>query len=431
VRLAILAAASLIGLSACQGKSDPPGSAPANVQAFEGDGAVLVTWDAMPDLVYWIFFQPGTDVTAAEIGSIAIKNAVTPRAVIGLVNDTQYAFVMNATQRDSAAGPSSPVVTAKTRLAGDFWTVGTTPIAPQNLNALALGGNRFVTVGNAGAIFYGDFNYGSSNPLGVTAWTPPLTPPTAADLSAVIFNGTFVALGTNGAVLTSGDGFTWTVQHVVSSAVVTGLNGLAFGFIQGAPTYIAVGNGGQMYTTSDLTKEWTLDTSANTTSHLTSIALLNGAFFVTGANGTLLLNKGDGTGWSAVATGGVTSTLRSATFMPNAPLGAVRFVAVGDGGTILTSTDAAVATSWTPVALPPVTQNLLSVTVGGATGFRFLAVGQGGAAVFGDSVINSLPVSNIQWNAASQPPTSDLSSVLFLVGQYLAVGPAGASAVCH
>ena len=394
----------------------------------------MLTWDPLPDLTYWIFFRPGTSVAAAETGAIVIKNAVTPRAVLGLTNGTEYAFVMNATQKDSAAGPSSPVVTAMTRLAGDAWTPGPTPIAPQNLNALASSGfSRFVTVGDATTILYGDFNYGNPNPVGVTAWLPPNPLPVgfAGDLKAVIYNGLFVALGANGAVATSSDGVTWTAQHLVSSAGVTGLNGLAFGFIQGNGTYIAVGNVGQIYTTSDLTQEWKLDTSANNPNDLTSIALLNGAFFVTGADGTLLVNKGGGAGWEPQSTG-TSSTLRGATFMPNAPLGAVRFVVVGDAGAVVTTTDVPSVglATWTSIVLPGA-QDLRSVTVGGATGLRFMAVGLVGAAVFGDSVLSGIPVTNIQWTPASKPATGDWSSVLFFVGQYLAVGAAGASAVSH
>jgi hypothetical protein len=61
-----------------------------------------------------------------------------------------------------------------------------------------------------------------------------------------------------------------------------------------------------------------------------------------------------------------------------------------------------------------------------------MAVGLGGAVVFGDSVINGVPVNSIQWSTPSGPtPTADLSSVLFFLGQYLAVGSAGANAVSH
>ena len=433
MRLPILLAALLIALPGCA-RNDPPGEAPTGVTATAGDGVILMSWNTLPGLIYWIFYAAGDSVSPGQAGSIAIKNAVSPRAVIGLTNGTSYSLLMNATNKDSAAGPNSLVVTATPRLAGDAWTRGAVQ-GSQNLNSLAFNGaGRYVTVGDGTTILAADFSYGHTDPVGVIVWTPPTTPPLApfaADLKAVIFTGQFVALGSNGSVATSFDGLNWTAQHPVLAAGVTGLNGIAFGIVQGNATYIAVGNGGQIYLSNDLSQDWQRDTSANTTADLTSIALLNQGFFVTGANGTLLQNKGDGNGWNAISTG-VTSTLRATAFMPNAfQPGSIRYVAVGDGGTILTSTDDLVGTSWTPVTPAPLPQNLVGVTVGGATGTRFPAVGQGGAAVFGDSVISNLPVSSIQWSVASQPQTGDLSSVHFFTGQYLAVGPAGGNAVSH
>jgi hypothetical protein len=431
VRLAILAAASLLALTACADKSNPPDVAPTNVQVSPGDGVVLMTWDTLPDLVYWIFYRPGNVVNAAEIGATVVKDAVTPRAITGLVNDTQYALVMNATQQDSAAGPSSPTVIAFTRLAGDKWTVGGTPIAPQNLNALAFNGfSRYVAVGDKTTMLAADFSYGSQNPLGVTQWVPPTTPPPAPfsdDLKAVIYNGSFVVLGANGSVATSVDGLNWTAQHQVQSGV-TGLSALAFGFTPtlGA-TYFAIGIGGQMYITNDLTQQWT-PTSANTSSNLTSISVLNGFLIVTGDNNTLLVSP-DGANWTPQATGlPQGTTWRAATFMPNAPPpGNVEYVVVGDGGAIVStttilrdSTDTVATGAWTPTVLPGA-QNLQSVTVGGATGLRFLAVGQGGAVGFSDD--------GLIWNTASSG--ADLSSVSFFTGQYLAVGSGGVSAVSH
>jgi hypothetical protein len=172
--------------------------------------------------------------------------------------------------------------------------------------------------------------------------------------------------------------------------------------------------------------------NSNTTEDLTSVELLNGALFATGTNGTLLISP-DGTTWNSQTTGlPAGTTLRAVTFMPNAPLTAVRFVAVGDAGAVVTSTDVTAGQgTWTPTVLAG-GQNLRSVTVGGATGFRFMAVGLGGAVVFGDSVINNVPVNSIQWSTpATQSPTGELSSVLFFLGQYLAVGAAGANAVSH
>ena len=126
VRLSILLAAALIAVSGCKHKNDPPGDPPADVSALPGDGVALLSWDALPDLTYWIFYQPGNTVTAAQPGSIAVRNVQEPRAVTGLVNDVLYAFVMNATNGDSAAGRELAGQDGDdARLAGDTWIAGT------------------------------------------------------------------------------------------------------------------------------------------------------------------------------------------------------------------------------------------------------------------------------------------------------------------
>jgi hypothetical protein len=95
----------------------------------------------------------------------------------------------------------------------------------------------------------------------------------------------------------------------------------------------------------------------------------------------------------------------------------IHYVAVGDAGTIVTSPD---GVAWTPVTLaPPIAQNLLSVTVGGASGSRILAVGQGGAVVFSDD--------GVSWSQAASG--ASLSKVVFVPSLYLAVGDGGANAV--
>lgn len=465
MRLPILIAASLLALAGCAQRSDPPDQAPTGVTATPGDGVILMSWDQLPGLTYWIFYSQGGSVSIGQSGTFAVKDSMSPRAVTGLLNGTQYWLLMNATNNGSAAGPNSLTVTQTPRLAGDNWIQGAVQGA-QNLNALAFNGaGRYVTVGDGTTIFSGDFNYGHTDPVGVTEWFTPTwfppnlpsttVPPFITDFRAVIWNGTFIALGSNGNVATSGDGVNWTPQHVVFPGV-TGLNALAFG----NSTFFAVGDGGQMYRTTDLTQPWTPDTTANTTNDLTSIAVLNGFFVITGSNGTLLLSTDAGTDtahWTQQVTGLPSgTTLRSAAFMPNAfgvqnpqgTLKAISYVAVGDGGAIVTATidqvqrdpnngSLVLAENWTPVLLPGA-QNLRSVAVGGATGLRFLAIGQGGAVVFGDSVINdangapTVPVNPIQWSVPSQqPPTGDFSSVHFFTGQYLTVGAAGANAVSH
>src|SRR5215831_14189057 len=421
VRLPILITALLVAVSGCVSKHDPPDNAPTGVTAADGDGVALLTWDQLPDLTYWIFYAPGDSVSPGQVGSTAIKNAVSPRAVTGLLNDTTYAFLMNATNQDSAAGPNSQIVTAHTRLAGAFWTKGSKQ-GEQNLNALAFNGAaRYVTVGDGTTIFAGDFNYGHTDPVGVTEWFGPGTtpfiawfpnqqltptlpqvgtnvPPFATDFKAVIFNGEFVALGSDGQVATSADGLNWVPQHKVLTAGVTDLTGLAFGVsTTSGATYIAVGSGGQMYMTNNLLIDWTPVTSG-TTSDLTSIAQFAGSqiFIVTGADGTLLASV-DGVNWTQQT---ITpplppgTTLRSVIFGPNPskvqdPSGSgvlgISYVAVGDGGAIVTTdfnglkvdpgTNTVLPGNWTSTLVLGA-PNLRSVTIGGATGFRFLAVGQ-------------------------------------------------------
>src|SRR5262249_19513612 len=149
----------------------PPSDAPQGVIVAPGDGAVIVSWLTEPELTYWIFYQPGDSVTAAGTGSKAVRGASSPRGVLNLVNGTKYAFVMNATHNDSAAGPSSLVVLQTPRLAGADWFPGTplgTP--PQNLKSLAFIGSRVVAVGDAATIFAGDTNYANPDPPGMAAW---------------------------------------------------------------------------------------------------------------------------------------------------------------------------------------------------------------------------------------------------------------------
>lgn len=424
MRLFVLAIAALLALSGCQRKTDPPSEAPTGVTATPGDGLVVMSWDMLPDLTYWIFFEAGSSVAVAQPEARVIRDAVSPRPLGGLTNGTPYAFVMNATHNDSAAGPNSAPVTATPRLAGDAWTSGTPlPLgAPQNLKGIALNGSRFVVVGDAATILAGDFNYTNIDPPGVTAWMPPTTLPSpfTANLSAVIFSTAYVALGTDGSIISSTDGLTWSANTAILPAPSTNMNGVAFGFVLGStPTYVAVGDGGQIFTSSDLL-QWNARNSG-IANNLTGVALVNGYFIASGAGGTLLTSQ-DGIQWGLPLSTNTTSTLRGIAFGPSsASTTGVLYVAIGDAGTIITTPD--ITTPWTPVIPPPVAQNLQSITVGGASGSRFVAVGQGGAVVFSDD--------GLSWHSASSPPSGSpsLAKLVFAPAMYLAVGDAGANVV--
>jgi hypothetical protein len=267
---------------------------------------------------------------------------------------------------------------------------------------MAFGGGRFVTVGDSAAIFTGTYSYISASPPGVNAWLPP-TPPFPAfsgNLRADTYSSQFVALGDDGTILTSADGLTWVLAASLVPAV--GMNGLAFGGGQ----YVAVGSGGSVFASADLVT-WTQAVS-NTANDLYSVSYQNGGFIATGAAGTLLASP-DGSAWT-VRNSNTANALRGVAFRLST---GIRYVAVGDAGTIVTSSDDGV--TWTPVA-PVTVQNLRSA----ASGSRFVAVGQGGAVVFSDD--------GTSWTTASAG-SADLAKVVAAPALYMAVGAAGANSV--
>ena len=334
----VLAIVSLIALAGCYSQTDPPGNAPSVEEVAPGDGRVTVKWIQEPGLTYWIFYQAGSSVVPATSAATAIRDAVSPRVIANLANGTQYAFVMNATKDDSAAGPASPVFREIPRLAGADWTSGTA-LGATSLNGIAFSGSRLVAVGDSAAIFAGAYNYTSANPP-VTDWTQAtstsLPPGFTANLSAVTYSSQFVALGADGSILSSSDGLTWTLA---TGTVPSGMNSIAFGL----GLYVTVGNGGNIFTSPDLVT-W-IQATSNTSGDLYSVSFLNGGFVATGANGTLLTSP-DGVTWTArVSTPLTANALRGAAFR-TAPT--ALYVVVGDAGTVVTSTD---GTNWTAAAL--------------------------------------------------------------------------------
>jgi photosystem II stability/assembly factor-like uncharacterized protein len=249
---------------------------------------------------------------------------------------------------------------------------------------------------------------------------PPASLPLgfAADLTSVTSNGAgYVAIAADGSVISSADGLNWGSNSAVPAA---GMNSIAFGLALGVPTYLAVGNGGNIFSATNIVSGSWAPVASGTANDLTGISPVPGSFFVTGAGGTLLKSL-DGSTWNPQTTN-TTNTLRGIAFCGNCS--GVQYVAVGDSGTIITSADGMnwnlvdPSTFTPPFPAPP--PNLQGVTVGGSAGTRFLAVGQGGAVVYSDDGVN--------WSTASSG-SSNLAQVLYLGGLYLSVGDAGANVV--
>ena len=106
-------------------------------------------------------------------------------------------------------------------------------------------------------------------------------------------NGKFVAVGGEGAMTTSPDGFTWTPGNSGTSST---LNGATFG----QNTFVVVGEGGTIFTSPD-GFDWT-PRASGTTANLHRIAYEYGAFAAVGDDGTILVSY-NGLDWSPHTSG--------------------------------------------------------------------------------------------------------------------------------
>ncbi len=421
----VIAITFAAALSACGGGKAPADS-PQNIIVTPGDSRVIVSWTQESDLTYWIFRARAALITRddyAKSPEAHIDSPVnSPRSVTGLTNDETYSFIMNATKNAGPAGPASSSLSAIPRLAGNTWTIQSTSpgggdlrdVVHATLNAV----DNFYAVGSGATILKGtEVLDPSDNAKNAIAWTL-LTPPAnfSQNLNGIAFNSggpKFVAIGDAGAVVTSTDGVTWTAG-TVSTTATPKLNSIAFS----GSTYVAVGDGDVTYSSGD-GSTWTPHTATGAVT-LNAVAYLAGQFITVGANGFIATSP-DGATWSP-QTPPTSNSLRAVAYGASKFLSAgvvttadAAYVIVGDAGTILTSSD---SSNWRPPTIPPptVTQNLYDVYFGS----RFIAVGAGGTVV--TSTADS--PTNLQWQPTTSG-TNDLFATVFALGANVAVGVAG------
>ena len=261
---------------------------------------------------------------------------------------------VNATAHNSETCPSGGVC------AGSDKTVrvrsnGSNQLAqPAFLDGVAYGGGSFVLVGGESTI--------ATSPDGAT-WTSAVTTNVNDNLTGIAYGvaiggnivnvngininrviGTsiFVAIGLGGQIYTSFDGKNWTLSlNAVSNMYNTeDLRGITYGVIAGNGTFVAVGNNGSIMTSSDYGNSWNYATAIGTQNALFAVtAANNGTFVAVGESGTIITSI-DGTTW-VPQTSNTPNSLYAITY----DYATQKFVAVGENGTIVTSTDAS-GTNW-------------------------------------------------------------------------------------
>jgi hypothetical protein len=409
-------------LAACGGGSSTSYSTTVtNFTVTPGDTQVVLSWDSQPGQYYDLYYKVGSTVSQSDFEGLKLS-ITSPYTLINLTNQTQYAFILTATNSGGVAGPPTPVVTATPGSTGTglSWTINS-PLTVTALRGVASGGNTLVAVGvavdNISPAVYSS-QYSPTSTGGITAWSQALTLPVGLinSLAAIVFDGTrFVALGINGSVITSGDSVTWKAATAVNAGVA--LNGIAYG----AGTYVVVGSGGYIATNTSgannpanndptstiseiITGPWTPQTSG-ITQDLYGVAYVNGDFIAVGQQGKMLTSH-DGITWTARNTG-TGNDLWQVTY------GAATYVAVGSSGTIISSADSAAWSKQTS----PTTQALYTICFGGND--TFVAAGNSGAVIYSTSGAEG------SWTLTSAG-TSDLYGITEN-GTFVAVGAAGAT----
>ena len=215
----------------------------------------------------------------------------------------------------------------------------------------------------------------------------------------------YVAAGNGGRMYNSSDFATWTS---VTSPVTADLN--AAEFVSGMGKFMAVGAAGKIVTSPD-TQTWTEMTSA-TTENLNAIATSGSLVVAVGNNGSIITST-DGTTWKlATSVPSATPNLYGVSYSLSG-----KWLAVGAAGTILTSADGltwASQTSGTNFDLKAIGSN--SSVINSVITYTYVAVGANG------TVLTSADAA--AWTLQNANTSVSLNA-LSSVNQFMAVGNTG------
>jgi hypothetical protein len=269
-------------------------------------------------------------------------------------------------------------------------------------------------------------------------WIPVTSPSNHWFYGMTYGNGNFVTVGDHGTILTSTDGMSWIARD-------NGDTHILYGVGSGTNAFVAVGTVGTILTSPD-GATWTRRTSG-TGSYLYSVAYGSNVFVAIGAAGTVRTSSNNGVtwtdpfwatpvppdnwlygivyGWEFAAVGSydgnpIYSELLTSPDGTNwfrqpsgttehllgVAYGAGRFVAVGEKGVVLTSTD---GTTWITTRAPAdYNEDLYGVAYGMiiGTGY-FVAVGQYG------TILTSPDTDLVNWTYRNSGTAYDLQAVAF------------------
>lgn len=243
-------------------------------------------------------------------------------------------------------------------------------------------------------------------------WNQHSTRTKAAIYDVAFGNGTYVAVGDSGTLLTSPDLTNWTARS-------THLQGDLTMIAYGDGVYVAAGPNGKVLASSDGVS-WKETRSGSPSERLPGLTRGPGYFVAVGSNGPFsgaIWRSADGSDWQ-------NSPVDEQFPLLSVAHGKGLFVAVADGGTVLTSTN---ALSWTR-RVSGTEGRLQSVAFGND---RFVAIG-GLQLLSGVTNIMLVSSDGVGWSPASAPiGASVLSSIQYASDRFLMTDTSGALFSSH
>lgn len=299
------------------------------------------------------------------------------------------------------------------------WDLHTLPDVPAP-RAMAFGHERFIAVGMFGIL----------ESLDGRDWRQRPVPEDAAPLEHVTFaDGRFVAVGDDGAIISSGDGVDWIGTEARTRYSLHAVT-------HGQGRWVAVGSGGVILTSTD-SIHW-FHAESTTPDRLETVDWDGNTFVAAGENGTLL-SSANGLDWMAQNHGPTRD-------LDGMAANHERIVVVGKGGTLLTSTDSAVfvqqdsrtfgnlhgvawgADQWVAVGEPgiivtsPNGTDWFPRTTAVVASLKDAVHGAGQWIVVGTQGTILRSTNGLQWTASVVEPPFDLNAVAFGDGVFLVAG---------
>ena len=227
---------------------------------------------------------------------------------------------------------------------GTTWTSRTSGTTNDLRSVAYDGSSTIVAVGFSGTIL--------TSSDGIT-WTSR-TSGTSNDINNVTYKDAFVAVGDNGTLLVSTDGITWTDQTSGCGMTEDMWDVHLTGSIG-----VIIGDNGSIYSSTDKGSSCTKRTSG-TTVEFNELLYGDSTFVAAGDNGTILTSS-NGTSWTSRSSS-TTNNLYGGVYT-DSDSDDKKFILVGASGKVLTSNST--YTSWTPIDLSSIsTGNLFGIARG-------------------------------------------------------------------